>query len=173
MADINVRRLKGKAVTLTYCEGYPWKEMMGILAGPHWEHEIAPDDWQYVVAKRAHKKLLDAASKKRPRRCEGVSRESTPSTLRYAKHRTSEVPADAADGTIFAYSLAGTALYRLGPIQMVLRTASRVARRTCARCDGYHGNSTVTAETNRHRNSLLCSASERDCIGELPLSASR
>ena len=63
MADINVRRLKGKAVTLTYCEGYPWKEMMGILAGPHWEHEIAPDDLQYVVAKRAHKKLLDAAEK--------------------------------------------------------------------------------------------------------------
>ena len=64
MADINVMRLKGKTVTLTYCEGYPVKEMMGILAGPDWEHEIAPDDWQYVVAKRAHKGLLDAAEKR-------------------------------------------------------------------------------------------------------------
>lgn len=53
MADINTLRLKGKTVTLTYCEGYPANEMMGILTGPDWEHEIAPADWRYVVAKRA------------------------------------------------------------------------------------------------------------------------
>ncbi len=34
MSDINVKRLKGKTVTLTYCEGYPVKEMMGIVARP-------------------------------------------------------------------------------------------------------------------------------------------
>lgn|SRR5574338_838634 len=63
MADINTLRLKGKTVTLTYCEGYPANEMMGILTGPDWEHEIAPADWRYVVAKRAHKALLDAGEK--------------------------------------------------------------------------------------------------------------
>ena len=63
MADINVKRLKSKTATLTYCEGYPIKEMMGILAGSDWEHEIPPDDWQYVVAKKAHKALLNTAEK--------------------------------------------------------------------------------------------------------------
>ena len=63
MADINVKRLKSKTVMLTYCEGNPIKEMMGILAGPDWEHEIQPDEWQYVAAKQAHKSLLNTAEK--------------------------------------------------------------------------------------------------------------
>ena len=63
MSDIRMRRLKGKGILLTYCEGYPANEMMGILSGPDWEHEIAPAEWRYVVAKQAHKSLLKAAEK--------------------------------------------------------------------------------------------------------------